>query len=381
MWGRSPQLPSIREGWPRPWALSVAFPDPESCEEPVQRSVAAGLGLSQIMLPFAEGAGASGLFWSNMELNRSLAAPIDNPWRSVYLRLMQQAKEKGIRVILTGGGGDDWLTVNQDYMADLLGNMDYANSYRYARSMLNSYRLPRLAMLRFLFWNSGFRPLLTRRARKVGRAVAPGKLHDMRFQKFLRTKQTPEWIADDPELRHELNQRTENSILRYMERPEPEGPYGFYKFSAVSYTFSHPLNALSQEEDFAIGRQLGMRLMHPYWDDQLVQFMCKVPPRLLLRGGREKGLVRQSVARRFPKLGFERQKKVLASFLFVSKMQQEGPAAWRRIGGARSLTDLGIVNRSMIEDVMREGFSTDSMSSSFRAWELLNLESWVRAHI
>ena len=372
---------SAREGWPSPWALSVAFPDPEAGEEPVQRAVASGLGLSQEMLPFFEGAGAEGLFWSNMKLNRMLAAPIDNPWRSVYLRLMQQAKEKDIRVILTGGGGDDWLTVNQDYMADLMGNLDIANSYRFARSMLDSYRLPRMAMLRYLFWKSGMRPLLTRKLRRVGRFLAPGRLHDLRFRKFMRGKQTPEWIAEDPQLRQELYRRTEKDILRYMERPEPEGPYGFYKFSAVFYSFAHLLNTLSHEEDFAIGRQLGMRLMHPYWNAQLIQFMCKVPPWLLLRGGREKGLVRQSVARRFPNLGFERQKKVLASSFFVSRVQQEGPAAWQRIGGAKALIGLGIIDSSSIEDLMRESLSSDSIYTSWRAWEVLNLESWVRAHM
>ena len=372
---------SAREGWPSPLALSVAFPDPEAGEEPVQRAVASGLGLSQVMLPFSEGVGAEGLFWSNMKLNRMLAAPIDNPWRSVYLRLMHQAKEKDIRVIMTGGGGDDWLTVNQDYMADLLGNLDLANSYRFARSSLNSYRLPRLAMLRFLFWNSGMRPLLTRKLRQLGQFLAPEWLHNLRYKKFMRGKQTPEWIAEDPQLRQELYRRSEKNILRYMERPKPEGPYGFYKFSGVSYSFACLLYSLSQEEDFAIGRQLGMRLMHPYWDDRLVQFMCKVPPRLLLRGGREKGLVRQSVALRFPNLGFERQKKVLASSFFVSRVHQEGPAAWQRIGGASALTGLGIVSISTIEDLMQESLSSDSIATSWRAWEVLNLESWVRAHM
>lgn len=371
---------SAREGWVKPWALSVAFPDSESNEEPIQRAVASGLGLPQIVLPFAEGAGSEGLFWTNMRFNCDLAAPVHNPWRTVYQQLMRQAKEKNVKVIMTGGGGDDWLTVNSDYMADLLRQFDLMNSYRFTRSTLGSYRAPRLAIIRFMYWNSGIRPLLTRQLRRMGRSVAPERLNDLRYKKLARAKQTPDWVAEDPHLRQEMERRIEQSIQREMDRPEPSGPYGFYKFSAVSQTFAHFLISLSQEEDFEIGRQMGMRILHPYWDSQLVQFLCNVPPRLLLRGGREKGLVRQSVARRFPNLGFEKQKKVRAGAFFRSLVEQEGPEAWRRIGGAKSLTDLGIVKRSAIEDVMRQSYPSDEIFTSFRVWEVLNLESWVRAH-
>ena len=85
--------------------------------------------------------------------------------------------------------------------------------------------------------------------------------------------------------------------------------------------------------------------------------------------------------RSFPNLGFERQKKVLASSFFVSRVHQEGPAAWQRIGGALALTGLGIVSISTIEDLMQESLSSDSIATSWRAWEVLNLESWVRAHM
>jgi asparagine synthetase B (glutamine-hydrolysing) len=371
---------SQKEGWPLPLALSVAFPDPESNEEPIQRAVAAGLGMDQVVLPFTDAVGEEGLIWPNMALNRELPAPLSNPWSAAYRNLMLQSKARGANTILTGSGGDDWLTVNPDYMADLLAQGKLLNSYRFTRSALKSFRASRWAMIKSMVWYSGLRPIMTRQLRRIGRKLAPEKLNNVRFNKFLREKATPEWIAPDPALKMELTRRTTESILEEMSRAEPTGPYGFYRFSSISFTFSHPLNSLAQEENFEVGRQLDMRLLHPYWDNQLIQYLCKVPPRLLLRGGREKGLVRQSIATRFPELGFESQKKVQASSFFRSITHKEGPSAWQRLEGAKALQELGIVRSNMINDIMQQSFSSDSTFTSFRAWEVLNLESWVRHH-
>jgi hypothetical protein len=49
---------------------------------------------------------------------------------------------------------------------------------------------------------------------------------------------------------------------------------------------------MEKEKGFGYGRKIGVRILHPHWDRDLVSFLYRVPPDLLNRGGRSKSLVR-----------------------------------------------------------------------------------------
>ena len=72
---------------------------------------------------------------------------------------------------------------------------------------------------------------------------------------------------------------------------------------------------------------------------------------------RDLALVRAAVACRFPTLGFERQRKVSATNFFQRVMQREGPAAWRKLGGTPTLSDLGLVQSARIGNVADDLFA------------------------
>ena len=76
--------------------------------------------------------------------------------------------------------------------------------------------------------------------------------------------------------------------------------------------------AMENEECFESWRMMGVRELLPFWDPDLIKLLYRIPPEFLNRGGRSKGLVRDMLARRFPHLGFERQKKVVAIDFFRS---------------------------------------------------------------
>ena len=128
-----------------------------------------------------------------------------------------------------------------------------------------------------------------------------------------------------------------------------------------------------------MGRRLGVHIVHPYWDSDLVDLLYRTPPRLLSAGGRSKGLVRDTVARRFPKLGFESQRKVHATEFYWKTMQTEGPREWATLGKATALADLGVVDPSLLSDTMAELFAGRRRRESYRIWNTLHLEAWVRS--
>lgn len=369
-----------RKGYPAPWALSLAFPHPEANEEGRQSGVARGLGLPQELIPLNDVVGPQGLLQSALEMCGTWPTPMANPWRPGYLYLASEGKRRGCQVVLTGDGGDDWLTVNFSYMADLLRALDVVGMYRLCGSMLRSYQGHPLRMLRFMLWRAGARPLLTSYGRRAISGLAPGLVRAKRRREGRRL--TPAWVAPDVALRREVDRRVAQRVEESMRTPEPSGRHAFYLRSLPSLLGSESaLMSMDHEEIFESGRCVGLRVLHPYWDPDLIDFLFRTPPELLLRGGREKGMVRQAVARRFPHLGFERQRKVSATNYFKSVLQTEGPAAWEKMGGAPALVDLGIVDGTAINSIITESISSDVPRVTQRGWQVLSLEAWTRSRL
>lgn len=365
-----------------PLALSIAFPDPQSNEETRQRSVAEQLGLDHVILPFSDAAGEDGLIWSALKISAILDTPLQNPWLPVYLTLAIEGQRRGCEVILTGAGGDEWMAVNPAYMSDLLRDLKLYEAARFMRSLLKSYNLPRSAMFRFALWTSGIRPVLGLTARQIFSRTLPKKVSAFRYDRHMsrHTAQLPEWLAADSSLQLILQQRIADMVEIELQKPELERPYGFYNTTSISANFDRAVISMEQEEENQLGRCLGITYGHPFWDSELVRFLCRIPPRLLIVDGREKSVVRKSIARRFPDLGFEKQKKVMASGFYFSNLVKGGQVALERLGGLQKLEDLGIIKQSESDQVFRELITSPVYRKAFLAWELINFEVWLRSH-
>ncbi len=363
-----------------PLALSIAFPDPESNEESRQRSVAAQLELDQVILPFEEAAGPAGLIDSTLRLSTELDTPAQNPWLAIYHTLAVLGRQRGCEIILTGAGGDDWMTVNTAYMSDLMREFKLVQAAQFARSLMKSYNLPRRAMFKFSLWDSGLRPLLGLFARQSLKRIAPGAARKFQRERQMKIKLNllPDWAAPEPDLRANLVRKLQAAIEQELDKPEPEKPYGFYNTTAISAAFYKPATSMEQEENSQIGRRLGLIYGYPFWDAELIEFLCRVPPSLLIVNGREKSIVRKTIARRFPDLGFEKQKKVMASNFYFSNLIAGGNAAFNRYGGLQYLEKLGIISLFDDRRIFFAILSNPDYRIAFQAWELINFESWLQ---
>jgi asparagine synthase (glutamine-hydrolysing) len=362
---------SRARGVPPPWALSLVFPDPEANEENVQRSVAAQLGLPQVVTPFYQAVGSNGLLAPALEMSRSLAAPLMNTWLPAYRALAMEGKRRGCQVILTGGGGDEWLTITPFLAADLLRAFDLSSLYRLWRSLRRSYRRSSFALLRSLLWRFGVRAILFPPVRRFLNEVAPGALKVRRRM----LGGTPKWVAPEAALRRELDGRLEEYSAKSQDTTA-----SIY-IREMRTALEHPLVSWESEELFEMGRRIGMRVLQPFWDADLVDMLYRTPPLLLNRGGRSKGLVRDSIARRFPGLGFEQQKKVEATRFYSSVILQEGGHLWRTMGQAKVLADLSIVDKEQLGPAVAQILASGQDREAYRVWTVLNTETWVRAHI
>jgi asparagine synthase (glutamine-hydrolysing) len=362
-------------GLPPPVALSLAFPDPDSNEEEVQRDVAAGLGLPQSLVPLDDAVGAAGLLMSALDMSSAWPVPLLNLWLPAYEHLASEASRRGCRVILTGGGGDEWLCVSPFYAADLMRSLDIRGFCRLMLDQRRSYRGSRRWLARNLLWTNGAEPLVRARVGRILRAAAPRAYRAQRRRRISRS--TPDWVAPDPGLRREIDRRAEET------RPEPER--GSFYLRAVRSSLDHALVATEMEEWFEHGRRAGVSVVQPFRDADLVDFLYRTPPDLLTQGGREKGLVREALDRRFPDLGFERQKKVTAADYYRNTLLSQGPRALKKMGGTRALGEIGVVHARgatrLLEDILSGSHLDDAYRDAYRIWDTLSLEAWLRPRV
>ena len=359
-------------GGPIPLALSLIFPSPDTNEEVVQRSVASQLGIPQVLKGFWEATGQRGLLAGAVELNKSLPAPIINTWWPAYNALVGEGYRRGCRVILTGTGGDEWLGVAPILASDLMRDLNFAGLFRLWKMSWRSFKNPRLALLKTLLWTFGVGPLVTRPTYKLVKKIAPWALPLRRRI----VHPMPKWLAPDKKLRCRLQERWEEKSLK---EAHADGSDSFY-LQQVKLGLDHPLVSWELEEQFEFSRLGGVRIAHPLWDADLVDMLYRTPPMMLIHNGRNKGLFRASLERKFPELGFERQKKMAATTFYSSVIYKEAQAVWDELRGSPTLAALGVVDGKHIDSGFRFLLKRRQHGDAHRAWCILNLESWARAH-
>jgi asparagine synthase (glutamine-hydrolysing) len=348
----------------RPLALSLVFPDEASNEETVQKGVARQLGIDQILLPFAEAVGPRGLLAEALAVSATWPQPMWNIWSPAYMALARLAASHDRRVILTGRGGDEWLTISPYVLADQLKRGDLAGMWRFLRMRRRSNDLVGLKPAVRLVWLAADRPL----ASAAFDAMAPKLWHQRRRRRLLAER--PEWVAPDPAIRRAMDDRLD----RWIDPARPAG--GFYQREGRT-SVRHPAVTHDMEETQEFGRRHGARVMHPFWDVDLIEMLHRVPPALLMADGRSKSLLRRGLSERLPGLGLERRGKISAGHVFRGVMEREAPEALRTLGGVRTLAAMGAV-RTADKRFEQPQMGRGAARSAGRLWTLINLETWAR---
>lgn len=360
----------VGRGLPVPVALSLVFPDIDCNEEAMQRGVAEKLGLPQIIAGLDEAVGEQGLFQASLIASRRLPAPLLNVYHPAYRFLGQAGRQRGCRILLTGGGGDEWLGAGPLYAADMLRELNFAGLYRLWNNLRLSFPISPLRLLRNIIWDYSLRPWLGVTARRS----LPTPM--LRAYQRRRTRQwTLPWIAPEPALQREMAERAERA-----EQSQTWTEWDSIYVREMRRALDHPLFCWELEEAFENGRRAGQAILQPFLDADLVDWLYRIPPELLNRGGRSKGILREMAARKFPNLGFERQKKVIATNFFLKTCLLEEAAAWESVGGTPALADLGIVDSKSLAATVSDILTNKQERRAYRIWDVLNSEVWLQSH-
>jgi asparagine synthetase B (glutamine-hydrolysing) len=351
---------AAKNGWPRPYALSLVFEDDVN-EEDTQVAVARQLGFEQTIVPLLETVPRKGLLRAAMEMSAAQPAPMLNFWSPAYRYLAIEGRRRGRAVILTGNGGDEWLEypiVNGERM---IKKGDLVGMYRAWRTLIRSRRISRRGLAKNIAWTYGASLILRETGSKTLQTVAPGALRARRRRRI--ASETGDWLVDDPALLAQILERYEAAAPRLRE------------------SLDSPHTARDFEESFERARMLGLRTAHPLWDVDLTAFLERLPPESLIYGGRSKALVRYSLARRFPDLGFETQRKAAATSVFKSCMFEQAPDAWRELGGVKALAELGVVDKARTERRIEQLLGDGETWHNYWVWYVLTIEAWLRPRV
>lgn len=351
-----------------PLALSVAFPGKLS-EASIQSGVARQLGLEHVLLPFEEISGGDRALLGLTELSPEFPLPLLSQWKTSYLRLADEGVRRGCRTILNGIGGDEWMDMGVRAAADLLRGGDVRGLYALWRTLDRCYPRPGIRLARYVLWQYGARPLVV--AAALSALGAWGRRRVVASKRRYIARSTPTWLAPDAALRRELDERAE----RYF----PDPPRRDFLGDATRQSLDSGMNALQFEEMFETGRRVGARLLSPLLDTDLVELLIRVPREILHRGGMTKALLRDPAVRRFPDLGFDRQRKLGATPFARSFLKEQAYGTLTAMGGLRRLEELEIVAAKRFEHWAVEDLAKEKSLDNIRIWYSLSLESWVRA--
>jgi asparagine synthase (glutamine-hydrolysing) len=368
-----------REGRSIPWALSVALPGGHVEEAADQQGVAVALDLPHLQLSFEEAAGPQDAFTATLEMSRTMPAPVSSILRPALNRIALEGRRRGCRVILTGDGADEWVGLNPYLAADFLRSLDLRGLYQLWRIYSRAYPFLTSNPLHSLLWVFGARPLLrdawyTSSARALARNIAPGVTANLRRRRIAVDK--PAWIAPDPALSAEIDQREVEWWTRLHGSPDSQGFSLRFSRSILDW----PKKWMFHEETFTLARRAGVHAPQPFWDADLIELLMRIRPRVRIHGGTTKNLLRGSLVRRFPGLGFQRRLKSYTGSVILSVYRAGAAKARRALGRTWAISELGLIDPDQVNSFLDRALAGTEDEEWLQVWDIINLETWVRSH-
>ena len=246
-------------------AFSTVAPGHASDEGPAIRSVAEWTGLPSTCYPLEE--------VSESDFTADAAASLDFPCGPDILQ--QTARDRGLRVVFTGTGGDEWFFGGIGDLADLLRRGRLLRAASWLRDFGRVPNTPaRPAALRIAAWMAlpdGIKPTVRR---ALGRRAVPPWI-DRRF--------------------------AEATALEDRLRARPDDvPFYSVGASEAFWAATRADTAFHLEQGERASARDGLEERHPYYDRRLIEFALAIPSDVRCAGGIPKGLVRRALADALP---------------------------------------------------------------------------------
>jgi asparagine synthase (glutamine-hydrolysing) len=288
--------------------------------------------------------------------------PFPIPHQARHEALLQQMRKQGIKVELSGEGGDELLYVGgRHYFWHLVATRQWSRLRRDLKSVDPE-------------WRRSF-------YRQVVYSLVPGWMGNLYRQARGRPsheeRHSPS-IASDSIVSREFAQRINLGQL-IAEDFSPRG------YKSPYWQSQHALvQSIHQSFFISYASQMaqwhGIEARFPFFDSRLVDFICRVPPEFkIVRDGLTKWLLRQAMKGILPELVRQRPDKGDFSPLFHRGMIEIGEDQFSHLIEDGYLTRLGFVDKERLSRLY-SGKSLGDRYPTMRFISSFTLEQWLQQH-
>ena len=208
----------------------------------------------------------------------TLHLPLRPNTSGVLVAVCHQLRERGIRVLLTGAGGDDWMNGSRAHWPDLLLRGRWPTLLREGLSADPGRR-----------WTRAVRAIL---AEGLGPVVSPRRrARTLRPHLDFRLA-PPVWIKPDWAQQARLSDR-------WRDAPRPPAKGGFaqaQRYHAYALARRH----VNVDNGLTYAASMGVELRHPLHDIRLTHFLMGAAGGMLRRAGLKKHLLREAMRGTLP---------------------------------------------------------------------------------
>ena len=333
-------------------ALSLVFPGKPYDEGEYIDSVVAACGVAAERIESPPPDEASLL----ASLQRSRDLPDFPTGESLMRPLFDRARYRGVRVILTGIGGDEWFAGTSLYYADLI---------RRGRWLALARQLQAADPESEMEW--GWRDLV----RAGVFPLVPAAVR--RSARRLLGKTVPKWI--DPTFARRVDLATR------LQWP-PLVPFcGSHERGGLHRLLTSGWEAFTNELIERGASAHGVEYRHPFSDRRMVELALAMPAEQRVRGRFTKFALRTAMRGRLPEAVRQRVSKADLSEIYV--------LALTALGGERAfdrlaIEEVGWIDGPAVRRMARRALAeaaTDYGSSAIPLWLVLAVERWFRAII
>jgi len=298
-----------------------------------------------------------GLDWWQEHTRRARDFP-EYPTCAMSDSLKSIAHDHGVRVLLTGYGGDDWLTGSPYSYADLLRRFRVA---AFVRQVRWDYQAELIERRLFSVLNYGVWPLIPRSGRRLAKlAWSPSRV--------------PDWLEPGFAARIALRDR-----LRRAAGPQP-GPtfaQNDLRRQLAGGWHAHGMEMLDRS-----AARSGLELRHPFHDRRIVEFALALPEDQRRRKDRSKLVLREAMRGRLPEGVRARRGKADFSHVFAEVL---GTADVRPFFEAPVMASLGWLRRDHARrtyELMVSAYAAgDATYTAYvrRLWMQFGIEIWLKS--
>jgi asparagine synthase (glutamine-hydrolysing) len=224
----------------------------------------------------------------------------DYPNGAMSNSLSELARQSGIRVVLTGLGGDEWLMGSYCHYADLLKSFRFAKLRRQLvqDAISSGGRVSWRKLFRFGVW-----PLLP-----TGVQSAMGRL--------LSSRQVPPWIDAS------FARRTDLADRLSTQSRSPDFPAFAQKDLYQVFASGWRVHALEMEDRSAANQQIEQR--HPFSDRRILEFALALPEEQRWKDQQTKYILRNAMKPFLPESIRSRRTKAEFSSVFTRTFEING---------------------------------------------------------